>query len=581
MRRYLASLLVLVLALLGLASSASAAPRLYAAEYSKDLLGGFDVAADGSLSPIAGSPFKVGGATVGGTIGFGFTPEGGRGAVRYLFKQTAQGFSVSSGGAVAPAGAPVLGATAEGLAVSPDGRFAYAATRDFSGVIAEGIKYLSIGPDGSLTQFGATPGAGEYGEIAITPDGRFLFAYSAGNIKRFAVNPDGSLSSLGTTNPGISPRYLTVSPNGRFLFLGDDGGKGGVSSFTIGADGSLTPNGEPALTGGSAVELFAVSPDGAYIYMPDEGQNKIVVAAVALNGALTVVGSMPADGPEVAAVSPDGRFLYWFHDSATEAISVASIGADGIPTPLPFETPWGMGEPVRMLFQPGPAPVASFTAKAAAPGAVASFNASKSTNAAVYNWDFGDGTTMANGGAAPRHAYAKAGKYQVTLSLVDASGCAATQIYTGQSTVCPGGSATTKTLTVDTLPVLTKFKLTNKRFVPKGSAGPGKRGTTFRFRLNEKAKVSIKIERKLPGRLVGGKCKRKTPANASRKQCARFRKLGSRPVNGKAGANKLAFNGKLGGRPLEPGGYRATAIATDPAGGRSAPKRVGFKILGG
>lgn len=581
MRRCLVLFALLALVLLALASSASGAPRLYAAEYSEDLIGGFDVAADGSLTPIAGSPFKVGGSTVGGTIGFGFTPEGSRAAVRYLFKQTAQGLSVSAGGAMAPAGATVLGATAEGLAVSPDGRFAYAGTRTFGGFTAEGIRYLSIGAGGSLTPIGATAGAGEYGEIAMTPDGRFLFAYSAGGIKRFAVNPDGSLNSLGTTNPGIAARYLTVSPNGRFLFLGDDGGKGGVASFTIGADGSLTQNGEPALTGGTSVELFAVSPDGAYIYMPDEGQNKIVVAAVALDGALTVVGSMPTPDPEVAAVSPDGRFLYWFHGGSTEAISVASIGAGGIPTPLPFETPWQMGEPVRLEFQPGPVPVASFTAKAAVPGTAARFNASKSTGAAVYDWDFGDGTILTNGGPSPQHAYGGAGKYAVTLSLTDASGCGAAQIYTGQSTTCPGGTAATKTLTVDTLPVLSRLGVSNKKFVPKGSAGAGKRGTTFRFRLNEVAKVSIKIERKLAGRKVGGKCKGETPANSGRKKCPLFRRLGSRSLSGKAGANKLKFNGKLKGLPLAPGGYRATAIATDSAKGQSVPRRVRFRVLGG
>ncbi len=54
-----------------------------------------------------------------------------------------------------------------------------------------------------------------------------------------------------------------------------------------------------------------------------------------------------------------------------------------------------------MAFQPSPAPVASFTAKAAALGAAASFNAAKSTNAARYDWDFGDGAVLADGGRNP------------------------------------------------------------------------------------------------------------------------------------------------------------------------------------
>ena len=39
-----------------------------------------------------------------------------------------------------------------------------------------------------------------------------------------------------------------------------------------------------------------------------------------------------------------------------------------------------------------------------------------------YNWNFGDGTTLEDGGATPTHTYAAAGTYNVTLTVVDNDG---------------------------------------------------------------------------------------------------------------------------------------------------------------
>ena len=577
------SVLVLaVLAALALSGGASAATRLYMPDYATDVVAGFDQGADGSLTPLPGSPFPTTapGAPVGGLVGFGFTPDGSRGVASYLYSGGVQGLSFAPGGAMAPAGAAISTASATGLAVSPDGRFAYAPTREF-GSPAEGIRVFSIGPDGSIAPLPFPTVNEVIGEVAMSPDGRFLFAgtYTGAGLLSFAVNANGSLTPLGPTTLD-AVRWLSVSPDGRFLFVGSEASVAGVYSFTIGPAGSLTQNGAPASTGSGSVDLFAVSPSGGHVYYPDANVDAVFTAAVAADGKLTVLGSFPVEDPEATAVSPDGRFLYTYHRGEKIGIDTAAIGAGGLPTPLPFSAAWETGEQVRPTFQPGPVPVASFTAQAAAPGAGATFNASTSTNAAVYDWDFGDGTALANGGTNPTHAYAAAGKYTVTLSVKDASGCGSAQIYTGQSTVCPGGAAAAKTLSLDTLPVITKLKVAPKKFLPKGVSGKskGKRGTKFKYRLNEQASVSFKIERKLPGRKVGGKCKKKTKGNARRAKCTLFRRLGSRPAQGKAGANVLAFNGKLKGKPLRPGGYRLTAVATDSAQGRSVAATAAFKI---
>jgi hypothetical protein len=47
-----------------------------------------------------------------------------------------------------------------------------------------------------------------------------------------------------------------------------------------------------------------------------------------------------------------------------------------------------------------------------------------------------------------------------------------------------------------------------------------------------------------------------------------------------AGANRHAFSGRIGNRPLPPGRYRATITATDAAYNRSRSKEVDFRIVG-
>ena len=49
----------------------------------------------------------------------------------------------------------------------------------------------------------------------------------------------------------------------------------------------------------------------------------------------------------------------------------------------------------------------------------------------------------------------------------------------------------------------------------------------------------------------------------------------------RSGKGSTPFSGKVKGKPLKPGKYRATIVATDAAGQPSAPHRLSFTILSG
>jgi 6-phosphogluconolactonase len=91
------------------------------------------------------------------------------------------------------------------------------------------VSAFDDGFGGTLSSIGASPytdGQTAPCWVAITPDGRYLFAVNAGSddISRYAIAQDGTLTLLGTTTvSGNSPGPLDaeVSPDGRTLYVNE------------------------------------------------------------------------------------------------------------------------------------------------------------------------------------------------------------------------------------------------------------------------------------------------------------------------------------------------------------------------
>src|SRR5207248_1503530 len=101
--------------------------------------------------------------------------------------------------------------------------------------------------DGTLTAAGtiATGGAGtgaglgSQGAIALSDDGRWLFAVNAGSndVSVFAVRPSGLSLAGRTASGGTRPISLTIHRN--VLYVLNAGGDGNISGFTVSASGDL------------------------------------------------------------------------------------------------------------------------------------------------------------------------------------------------------------------------------------------------------------------------------------------------------------------------------------------------------
>ena len=205
-------------------------------------------------------------------------------------------------------------------------------------------------------------------------------------------------------------------------------------------------------TVGSAIALpaggewIAITPDGRHAYVP-ASTNKVVVIDTQTNQASpTTIGvgngtGRDRDRPRRQARLRDqhrlGRRLGDRHPDRTRPQRRRSGSA---PT-----RPASRSPPTRARSHRSARPPRR-------PGVRVPFDASGSSDPdgtiAGYAWDFGDGHSARDGGARPAHAYAKPGRYRVTLTVTDQEGCSTAFVFTGQTAYCNGGPQATQVRTV-------------------------------------------------------------------------------------------------------------------------------------
>ena len=327
---------------------------------------GFDRHADGSLTPIPGSPFAVGGAGLGAGLGsqgaIQASPDG-----RFLLAVDAGSNQISvlrvgHGGVPTLVGAPVPsggvepvsiainrfglvyvanvgngGSNYSGFLLTPLGRliplpYTKVAVPEGSGVgdvlfnstgdrlvgtrdNTSLIDSFTVRLDGRLVPAPGSPFAaqslGPIGSEFRPTDPSQLYVSNAhagaglGTVSAFQVARNGALTSIGNSpvpDGQTAPCWVEISHDGQYLFAINTG-SGNVSSYAIQRDGSLTLLGTTPFTNGSGAVDARLSPDGTTLSVT--GGRGLVVSTFAVNGGtLTELPSSPVSLP--AGTSPVG-----------------------------------------------------------------------------------------------------------------------------------------------------------------------------------------------------------------------------------------------------------------------------------
>jgi hypothetical protein len=195
----------------------------------------------------------------------------------------------------------------------------------------------------------------------------------------------------------------------------------------------------------------------------------------------------------------------------------------------------------------------------------------------------GAGTADASDGQSDRDGVAHPdppaiGAYEYAGAPPAPSGTPAAGGAGGSATTAPGGgSATTGPTSARRKPIISQLAASHTVFAVASTSTPlrgrtaahAKRGTTFLFGLDQPATVTIVITTR-------AKCPRKTVGTRPNPRCSRT--VARLTRSGHAGFNKLPFSGRIRGRPLKPGDYRAVFAAAS-ASGSSDPKTLQFRIV--
>lgn len=253
------------------------------------------------------------------------------------------------------------------VALSPDGKFLYAALERKQGAVAA----FRVNPNGSLAFLNELP-AGGAGTCHVSVAGGHVFAanYGGASLACFATAPDGSLKERTALIPltgGVPhPRRRqqqsyghAMCPDrvGRFVY-GCDLGADQVLCFKLdAASGNLEPNGKAELSPGAGPRHLAFSARGDFAYVCNELDSTVTVLACdAEKGQLTVIQtlSLLRDGEGTAGYAtaeillhPNGKWLYVSNrdcaNKGRDTIAVLAVGPDGrltkaavVPAGIPF-----------------------------------------------------------------------------------------------------------------------------------------------------------------------------------------------------------------------------------------------------
>ncbi len=208
------------------------------------------------------------------------------------------------------------------IAITPDGRFAYAAGR-----LSETISVIDTASDAVIADVTLPAGQG-IANLAISPDGQRVYATMlAGNSIYVVETGDNSVVDP-PIDVGFNAAGIAVSPDGTLLYAADAGASGGVAAIDTAAGtvmATIDVDNHPS--------AIAFTPDGLSAYVTQAGINsggeftvsKIDTTSAAVVGDPVEVGNFPTS----IAITADGMQAY-VGNERSDTVSVIDTASNSV-----------------------------------------------------------------------------------------------------------------------------------------------------------------------------------------------------------------------------------------------------------
>lgn len=262
----------------------------------------------GGLTPVAGSPFSIGGAGAGS---LSMDPSGKYLYAPFLTGVAAFSFNSSTGALTPLAGSPFSdGSSPFAGAVDPSGKFFYT-----TGSTAQtGLSVYALdSASGALTPVAGSPFETPLGNppynLVVNPTSKTIYATLPSNnaVLGVNINPTSGAPTAVAGSPFSAvdlDTFLGMDPAGKFLYTCNDG-DGTISAFTANStSGVLTLIAGSPFGFSSCAATVAVDPSGGYLYTANPGGNTIAGFSIdTATGSLTMLSGSPFPATEATLIT--------------------------------------------------------------------------------------------------------------------------------------------------------------------------------------------------------------------------------------------------------------------------------------
>lgn len=209
-----------------------------------------------------------------------------------------------------------VGDTPAGIAITPDGRFAYVANNNNDGIPGgDSVSVIDVATNTVIKTI-TDPSFNEPYTITINAAGTKAYVTNS-NSTTITIIAIASNTVIGTIGGFDGPSGMVITPDGTKAYVNNYGGPGGLGSGngTTVRVVDLTTNtiiGAP-ITVGLAPAALAITPDGAFVYVinyvdGNPGTGTTAVLQTSTNTVLYTIAGF--SGPFSIAITPDGKFAY-------------------------------------------------------------------------------------------------------------------------------------------------------------------------------------------------------------------------------------------------------------------------------
>jgi YVTN family beta-propeller protein len=209
-----------------------------------------------------------------------------------------------------------------GVAFAPSGTYAYVSNHAGNIVIINTATNTAVGdiPNGFNNPIG----------IAFTPNGAFAYVVNSGSSNVVMVNTSTNTVTGAITTGFNNPTGIAITPDAKYLYVDNNDG----SSANIVIINTTTDAVVGSISGGIGSPYgIAIAPSGTYAYVTNMGlPGNMVIVNLATN---TILGTITSDinNPREVAFTPNGAFAYIADldgtvTSPTQNVSIISTGPE-------------------------------------------------------------------------------------------------------------------------------------------------------------------------------------------------------------------------------------------------------------